>query len=306
TVNVTAGSGCNWIASSSAGWITITAGLTGSGNGTVSYSAQANAGTSRSGSLTIAGQNFTVNQAAAVSVDTQPPTVSMTAPANGTTLSGTASLSANASDNIAVTKVEFYCDNGILLGSDTLSPYSTSPNTTTMANGSHTLYCKAYDAAGNSSTSGGISVTINNAVQTGTWVSRYGGTASDSGTAVAVDATGNILVAGYFQGSMDLGGSPLVSAGGYDVFLAKFSAAGVHQWSKRFGGSGDEFVNAIALDGSGAIFLAGYFSGTANLGGPNLPSAGQQDGFLAKYDSQGNHQWSQGIGGLDPDIISSV
>src|SRR5439155_3729167 len=60
--------GCNWTASSGATWITITAGTSGSGNGTVYYSVAANTSTtSRSGSLTIAGKAFTVSQAAAVS-----------------------------------------------------------------------------------------------------------------------------------------------------------------------------------------------------------------------------------------------
>ena len=63
TVNVTAGSGCAWTASSNAGWITISSGASGSGNGTVSYSVAANSGASRTGTMTVAGQTFTVSQA---------------------------------------------------------------------------------------------------------------------------------------------------------------------------------------------------------------------------------------------------
>jgi hypothetical protein len=64
TVTVTAGAGCAWTASSNAAFITITGGASGSGSGTVSYSVAANgATTSRSGTLTIAGLTFTVNQA---------------------------------------------------------------------------------------------------------------------------------------------------------------------------------------------------------------------------------------------------
>jgi hypothetical protein len=64
SVSVTAGSGCNWTATSNAAWITITSGSTGSGNGSVNYSVQANTGSARQGTLTIAGHTFTVNQAA--------------------------------------------------------------------------------------------------------------------------------------------------------------------------------------------------------------------------------------------------
>jgi M6 family metalloprotease-like protein len=64
TVTVTAGSGCTWTATSNAGWITVTSGASGSGNGSVGYSVAGNAGAARTGTLTIAGQTFTVNQGA--------------------------------------------------------------------------------------------------------------------------------------------------------------------------------------------------------------------------------------------------
>ncbi len=64
-VNVSAGSGCTWTAVSNASWITVISGSTGTGNGSVGYSLQANIGASRTGTLTIAGETFTVTQAAA-------------------------------------------------------------------------------------------------------------------------------------------------------------------------------------------------------------------------------------------------
>lgn len=63
-VNVTAGSACAWTATSNVSWIGITAGASGTGNGTVSYAVLPNTGGARSGTLTIAGQTFIVNQAA--------------------------------------------------------------------------------------------------------------------------------------------------------------------------------------------------------------------------------------------------
>ena len=62
TVSVTAGSGCSWTAASNVSWISVTSGASGSGNGTVGYSVQANAGAARSGTLTIAGHTLTVSQ----------------------------------------------------------------------------------------------------------------------------------------------------------------------------------------------------------------------------------------------------
>ena len=83
TVNVTAGTGCGWTAVSNDAWITISAGANGSGNGAVSYSVAANTRTaSRTGTLTIGGQTFTINQAGVSCVSALSPT-STTAAASG-------------------------------------------------------------------------------------------------------------------------------------------------------------------------------------------------------------------------------
>ena len=93
--------------------------------------------------------------------DTTPPTTSITSPSNGATVSGTVSVAATASDNVGVSKVEFYID-GVLSGTDTASPYTFSFDSTALANGSHTLTTKAYDAAGNSAVSAGVTITVSN------------------------------------------------------------------------------------------------------------------------------------------------
>ena len=65
---------------------------------------------------------------------------------------------------------------------------------------------------------------------------RFGGPSTDRGYSVVADAAGNVYVTGYFAGSVDFGGGALVSAGNSaDIFVAKFNAAGVHQWSLGFG-----------------------------------------------------------------------
>ena len=93
--------------------------------------------------------------------DTTAPTTAITAPANGATVSGSTTVNASASDNVGVTTVEFYVDN-VLKNTDTSSPYSFAWDTTTYADGSHSLTSKAYDAAGNVGTSATVTVTVNN------------------------------------------------------------------------------------------------------------------------------------------------
>ena len=94
--------------------------------------------------------------------DTTPPTVSITAPAGGATIDGSANVSATASDNVGVVGVQFRLD-GVNLGAeDTSAPYCVPWNSASASNGSYTLTAVARDAAGNSTTSAAVTVTVNN------------------------------------------------------------------------------------------------------------------------------------------------
>ncbi len=306
TVSVSATSGCGWIATANVSWISITSGSTGSGNGSVGYSVAANSTTStRSGTLTIAGKTFTVSQAAAVSVD-NPPTASLTSPGNGSTISSTASFTGSATDDLGVTRVEFWCDGSVLLGTATTAPYAITYNTASIPNGSHNFTCKAYDTAGHSTTSVANAATVNNTSVAGPWVKAFGSTGMDAGRATAVDGSGNVVVVGVFQGSVDFGGGTLTSAGGSDIYMAKYSAAGAHLWSKRLGGTGEELVRAVALDASGNVFIAGNFSGQTDLGGGPLSSAGMGDMFIAKYSPTSTYQWAKRFGDWSEDAAESL
>ncbi len=142
--------------------------------------------------------------------DTTAPATSITSPTAGTIVSGTTTVSASASDNVGVTKVEFYLD-GVLQSTDTTSPYSWSWNTTTASNASHTLTSKAYDAAANVGTSAGVAVTVSNA----TAQQLLGNTGFETGTAspwvastgVVTNSTSEAAHAGTWKAWMDGYGS---------------------------------------------------------------------------------------------------
>jgi hypothetical protein len=93
--------------------------------------------------------------------DTTPPTVSVTSPANGATVSGALAVNATASDNTGVIRVDVLVD-GAVAGSDTTAPYSVTIDTTTLGNGSHALSARAFDAANNAGTSATVTVTVQN------------------------------------------------------------------------------------------------------------------------------------------------
>jgi hypothetical protein len=89
------------------------------------------------------------------------PVASLTAPLNGTTLAGTVTLSATATDNVGVKSVSFYADTN-LIGTDPTAPFSLAWNTSSVTNGSHTLTAKAADAAGNIGASNVVNISVNN------------------------------------------------------------------------------------------------------------------------------------------------
>ncbi len=129
------------------------------------------------------------------------------------------------------------------------------------------------------------------------WSKRFGSSApSQAGYGLVTDTNDNVLVTGRFIGAVDFGGGPLTSAGNLDGFLAKFDGAGVHVWSKRFGGTSDDWGHGLVVDGAGDIVLSGYFASTIDLGGGVLTSAGSHDVFIAKLNAAGDHWWSQRFG----------
>jgi len=136
----------------------------------VTYNAAANAGHSVTLTLTSHDDNYGADPTytwyddvvvTSGPPDTTPPTTSITSPANNATVSGTITVTASASDNVGVVKVEFYIDS-VLKSTSTTSPYTFSWNTTTVANGTHTIFSKAYDAANNVGTSATVTVTVSN------------------------------------------------------------------------------------------------------------------------------------------------
>jgi hypothetical protein len=95
--------------------------------------------------------------------DTTPPTVSITSPISGATVSGTITVSAAASDNVGVAGVQFLVDSSSTGAELTAVPYALSLDTTKLSNGSHSLTAVARDAAGNRTTSSPVTVTASNA-----------------------------------------------------------------------------------------------------------------------------------------------
>ena len=135
-----------------------------------------------------------------------------------------------------------------------------------------------------------------------------GGTSSDRGHDVVLDASGTPWITGSFSGTADLdpgvATNNLVSAGSSDVLLAHYDALGNYLLAKNMGGPSQDVGQAIARDASGNLWISGQFYGTADFDpGPGNTSFtspnGNFDVFLAKYDATGSLLFAGAFGSAD-------
>ena len=117
-----------------------------------------------------------------------------------------------------------------------------------------------------------------------------------AGTAVKVDAAGDVALAGYAEGSLDLGGGPLPGKGHMDVVVGKFSPTGAAIFTRRFGSVQNEMPSSLATDASNNIVLTGYYEGALDFGHGPLAHVGNRNVFVAKLDATGAPVWSKGYG----------
>lgn len=120
------------------------------------------------------------------------------------------------------------------------------------------------------------------------WSAHYGGDGSTNhATDLAVDDLGNIVLTGLFSGTVNFGGSELVSNGGasvHDIFVVKLTPDGLHAWSHDFGGPGGKKIAALALDRRGEVYLTGNVAGTLDFGfgeTVSVPLTGPRHLFVA-------------------------
>ncbi|MBS4065692.1 MAG: T9SS type A sorting domain-containing protein [Chitinophagaceae bacterium] len=150
------------------------------------------------------------------------------------------------------------------------------------------------------------------------WAKKMGSTSNEEGRSVAVDASGNIYTTGTFSGTVDFNPGPgtynLTSGGYSDAFITKLDASGNFVWAKSLtgnaGGNHAVYANSIALDVSGGIYVTGSFSGVVDFD-PGaitfyLVSAGQEDIFISKFDTNGSLTWAKSMEGSQNDKGLSI
>lgn len=153
---------------------------------------------------------------------------------------------------------------------------------------------------------GGLDVWVARLDDTGTgiWAVHYGGSGDDRDPKIAVDAAGDIYVAGSFTDQVMFGADKLVSEGGPDVFVVKLHGNdGSAAWAVSLGSTGIDGVGDIAVDAAGHVVLA------ASLGGPidGGTSAGGVDALIATFDAaNGTAGWRKVFSTIGDDRASAV
>ena len=190
--------------------------------------------------------------------DTTPPTVTMTSPASGATVSGTVAVTATAADNVSVAGVQFQLDGANLGSAKAASPYAFSWDSTKSSNGSHTLRAIATDGAGNSTTSASVTVTVNNTTKdttppTVTLTAPANGAKVAGTVSVSANASDNVSVASV-QFQLD----------GANVGAAEIASPFTYAWDTTKATNGTHVLTAIAKDGAGNSATSAAVTVTVN------------------------------------------
>jgi hypothetical protein len=133
------------------------------------------------------------------------------------------------------------------------------------------------------------------------WATYYGGTQNDYFFSSAVDASGNVLVAGETSstGISFSGHQNLFGGGLNDGLIIKFNAAGARLWASYYGGIGDDKILSLDVDAGGSFYIAGETTSTTSISASGFqnPFGGGTDGFLIKFNTAGVRQWGTYYGG---------
>ncbi len=147
------------------------------------------------------------------------------------------------------------------------------------------------------------------------WGRSYGGASNTWAGAIDVDTSGNVYATSFFEsGTTDFdpgAGTANLTASGRDSYVLKLTAAGAFGWAKQLGGSGEEHSFGLDVDNSGNVYTVGTFRfGTIDLdpgaGTQIASSAGNEDVYLSKLDTNGNYVWGVTFGGSNIEYVMAV
>lgn len=137
------------------------------------------------------------------------------------------------------------------------------------------------------------------------WARRFGDAATDVHGELALDGT-ELVFTMTFEGSPDLGGGALASAGGTDVAVVRCDANGAPLRSWRFGGPGADRAVGVAVHPSGELTVGGGYDDGADFGAGPVAAVGMNDSYVARFRGDGTLRWLETRGGTSRDYVYQV
>ena len=161
------------------------------------------------------------------------------------------------------------------------------------------------------------------------WAKSFGGSNTDNGNNVNIDAFGNVIVSGGFQGTVDFDpsastytlaavGTSSTSPGNQNGFILKLDGSGNFVWAGSISGGGFSPCRSTVTDALGNLYITGNFNGTKDFDmGPGtytLTASGQSSSFVMKVNSNGNFVWAKSSGqgpnsqgnAIDKDALGNI
>lgn len=145
-----------------------------------------------------------------------------------------------------------------------------------------------------------------NADGTPVWSVRIGGNDYDFVQNIVADDDGNVCLAGYFYGTIQVGTDQYTSYGSQDLFMARYSPDGNFLCSARLGVPMAVYVKGLATDSGGNAVLAGHFYDSIMIGDTTITAVHGSDVFTAKFGSNGDVMWIAAAGGSSSDQANSI
>ncbi len=145
------------------------------------------------------------------------------------------------------------------------------------------------------------------------WSTYYGDIGFDIGLQVVADPNGDLILSGWTSSAINIASpgapQPIYAGGTADAYLLKFTQDGARIWCTYFGGTLEEYGDALYLAPNGNIYLAGPCTSPDGLSTPGTHQpviGGNYDGFVARFDATGNQIWGSYYGGGDIDVLYGV
>jgi len=180
--------------------------------------------------------------------------------------------------------------------------------TTSSANVTTTVYDNTY--AGGNSWGGDVLIAKFDSNGQRLWATYYGDTGDDLGLQIDVDNVDNVIVSGWTSSTTNFSSTgtyqPVYGGDTADAFLLKFSPNGNRIWATYYGGAGNDYGDALIIDNSNEIYLAGPTNSSNSLtstGAHQVTVGGNYDGFLSKFTANGQRIWGTYYGGTGDDNI---